>query len=691
MAEPASSEPPPHQGPGRPFRVPLTSTARPDSVISRLPVADHPGVLWGDWFGGGVLIMIRPLAVRTPATAESAFGFLDEQPVLPDPPAGGADLVGGGWLACLGYTPGTTSLAFYDALLRWRAREGWSFESLGLAGREAATAAALAYWTAALDDRSAASPDPDPSGPLIGGTFATREPAGVTRDRYLAAVEGVIGRIHWGDFYQLNLCIRLHARSDRPAPAIFSSVAEQLQPAYAALVTGPSTGGNQAMVASFSPELFLRVRGREVLTKPIKGTAPRRAGGSTAAGLQASAKDAAENIMIVDLMRNDLSRVCRPGSVAVPELLAVEPHPGVWHLVSTVRGELNEDVKTSAVLAATFPPGSVTGAPKLAAQRGIAETELEARGAYTGTLGLVSPCGGTELNVVIRSFELTGDAVELGVGGGITVDSVPIREWYECLHKAAPLVGAVGSSLEPELADEPRAPDPALTGLGVFESILAVRGRIVRLAGHLARLDLSCRELYGLGLPADLASTVQQRLRTGPAAERVVLRVTARPHAHGLRVAVEARPLGPRRTTSTLSTASRPQRSWRHKWLDRVALDAAEQTTWPAMPYFAAVGRVTETSRGNLFWRGADGVWCTPPLDEQVLPGVTRREVMDLLGRGGTAVQIRRGQADDLHRAGGAFWTSSLSGAVAVTAIDDYHVPDVSELLAELNALLGTV
>jgi para-aminobenzoate synthetase/4-amino-4-deoxychorismate lyase len=225
----------------------------------------------------------------------------------------------------------------------------------------------------------------------------------------------------------------------------------------------------------------------------------------------------------------------------------------------------------------------------------------------------------------------------------------------------------------------------------VFESILAVRGRIVRLAGHLARLDLSCRELYGLGLPADLASTVQQQLRNGPAAERVVLRVTARPHAHGLRVAVEARPLGPRRTTSTLSTASRPQRSWRHKWLDRVALDAAEQTTWPAMPYFAAGGRVTETSRGNLFWRGADGVWCTPPLDEQVLPGVTRREVMDLLGRGGTAVQIRRGQADDLHRAGGAFWTSSLSGAVAVTAIDDYHVPDVSELLAELNALLGTV
>ena len=136
--------------------------------------------------------------------------------------------------------------------------------------------------------------------------------------------------------------------------------------------------------------------------------------------------------------------------------------------------------------------------------------------------------------------------------------------------------------------------------------------------------------------------------------------------------------------------AGRPDRSWRHKWLDRAALlDAAEQATSPALPYFVADGRVTETSRGNLFWRGEDGVWCTPPLDEQVLPGVTRREVIDLLDRSGTPVQIRRGLVDDLHRAGGVFWTSSLSGAVAVTAIDDHPVPETAEFLADLNRRLG--
>ena len=686
MAEPAAIASPLHQGLARPYRVSLTSNARPESVIAGLPGADQPGALWGDWFGGGVLIMVRPLVVHTPGATETGFAALDEQPTLADR-ADVGDLVGGGWLACLGYAPGTTSLAFYDSLLRWRPAEGWSFESLGLAGRETANAAALAYWTARLEP--SLPNESEQADPLVDGAFVTREPAGLTRDRYLAAVEQVIGRIHWGDFYQLNLCIRLHARAGRPPPAIFAEVAARLEPAYAALASGPQTDAGPRVVASFSPELFLRVRGREVVTAPIKGTAPRGSDGSTPAGLQASAKDAAENIMIVDLMRNDLSRVCRPGSVSVPELLAVQPHPGVWHLVSTVRGELTDGVTTSSLLAATFPPGSVTGAPKLAAQAGIAEIEAESRGAYTGSLGLISPLAGIELNVLIRTFELTGDSLALGVGGGITVDSVPIREWYECLHKAAPLVRAAGSSLGPDLVDEPGPPDPALSGAGVFESILAVRGRVLRLAGHLARLDRSCRELYGLGLPDDLAGTVLDRLRGAPAAERLVVRVTARPQHAALQTGVEVHPLGPRRAESTLTLAGRPERTWRHKWLDRAALNAAEQASSPALPYFTAAGRVTETSRGNLFWRDEDGAWCTPPLDEQVLPGVTRREVIDLLDHRDTPVRIRPGGPADLHRANGVFWTSSLSGAVAVTAVDDQQLPDHSEFLAGLNLRLG--
>jgi len=688
MAEPDTASPSLHQGPARPYRVPLISNAPPESVIAGLPSTDQPGVLWGDWFGGGVFIMVRPLVEHTPGSADEGFAALDEQPTIADRPPRFPDLVGGGWLACLGYAPGTTGLAFYDSLLRWRPAEGWSFESLGLAGRDAANTAALAYWTARLDDALPAGPDQTDG--LVAAPFVSREPARLTRDRYLAAVEQVIGRIHWGEFYQLNLCIRLHARAGRPAPVIFAGAAAQLEPAYGALASGPEADAGRRMVASFSPELFLRVRGREVVTAPIKGTAPRRPDGSTAAGLQASAKDAAENIMIVDLMRNDLSRVCRPGSVSVSELLAVQPHPGVWHLVSTVRGELTEGVTTSSLLAATFPPGSVTGAPKLAAQAGIAEIEAESRGAYTGSVGLVSPVAGTELNVLIRTFELTGDALALGVGGGITVDSVPIREWYECLHKAAPLVRAARSSLGADLVDEPGPPDPALSGAGVFESILVVRGHILRLAGHLARLDRSCRELYGFGLPDDLAATVLDRLPGVPAADRLAVRVTAQPRHHRLQIGVEVHPLGPRRTVSALKLARRPDRTWRHKWLDRAALIAAEHASDPALPYFAEAGRVTETSRGNLFWRDDEGAWCTPPLDEQVLPGVTRREVIDLLDRSGTPVRIRPGRPADLYRASGVFWTSSLSGAVAITAIDDQSLPVDPEFVVELNRRLGT-
>ena len=229
------------------------------------------------------------------------------------------------------------------------------------------------------------------------------------------------------------------------------------------------------MVASFSPELFLRVRGRRVTTSPIKGTAPRTPTG--AAMLRASAKDAAENVMIVDLMRNDLSRVCRPGTVTVDELLDVQPHPGVWHLVSTVHGELADGVGTADLLSATFPPGSVTGAPKRAAVAGHRRAGARAarrvhRGARSGL-----PPAGADLSVLIRTFEIDGDRLQLGVGGGITADSVPIREWYECLHKAAPLVGAVGGRLAPALAEEPGPPAADLLAAGVFETVLVGHGR----------------------------------------------------------------------------------------------------------------------------------------------------------------------------------------------------------------------
>jgi para-aminobenzoate synthetase / 4-amino-4-deoxychorismate lyase len=657
---------------GRPYRVPLPSSASPAAVVATLDPADRPGVLWGKWFGGGALLLRRPLDTLAPATAAEAFARLDQQPDLIGTPP---DLVGGGWLTVLGFAPGSTLAAFHDSLLRWDADQGWRFESLGLEGREAADAEALAYWGDLLADPAV---PPTPTGPV----FRTRTEPEAARTDYLGTVEEVVGRIHRGDFYQLNLCLRLHATLAEPVPAMFARVTATLRPAYAALVSGPG----DRMVASFSPELFLRVRGRRVTTSPIKGTAPRTATG--AAMLRASAKDAAENVMIVDLMRNDLSRVCRPGTVTVDELLDVQPHSGVWHLVSTVHGELSDDVGTADLLTATFPPGSVTGAPKRAAEQAIAALEPEPRGAYTGSLGLVSTAG-TDLSVLIRTFETDGGRLQLGVGGGVTADSVPIREWYECLHKAAPLVAALGGRLAPTLAEEPDPPGVELLAAGVFETVLVRHGEPVRLAGHLARLDRSVRELYGSGLPADLPARVAAHLVEVDLVPRGALRVAVRPSENALTVVLRTRPLGPRLTSSAIGIAARPDHSWRHKWTHRAGLEQAAERTAPALPYFIAAGNVTETDRGNLFWLDGSGQWCTPPLDEQVLPGVTRREVLDLLAEEGTPVAIRRTTPHELRRAAGAFWTSSLSGAVAVSAVDGTPLPDRSAYTADLSEQLG--
>jgi len=670
----------------RPYRHELASDASPVAVLAQLPEDDQPGALWGDWFGGGMMIFRRPLRVTEPAQALDGFAYLNEQPRRSEGESE-SGLVGGGWLACFGYDPKTTAMAFYDSLLRWQEDSGWRFESLGIEGREQANAAALEHWTAAL---RAASLQPTESVQI--GTFGVSRGAADAQDRYLAAVENVISRIDHGHFYQLNLCIRLNAPVRSTAPAVFAQLCDRLQPAYGGLITGPSSRGSSRMITSFSPELFLRIRDSTVLTAPIKGTAPRGAGDSGLAALRASTKDAAENVMIVDLMRNDLSRVCRPGTVAVQDLLTIQPHPGVWHLVSTVRGELEAETTVADVLGAAFPPGSVTGAPKLAAQRGIADLEDEPRGAYTGSIGLVSPLAGADFNVIIRSFELADGRLQLGVGGGITVDSVPMREWYECLDKAAPLVAAAESTFDHEMPTKPVAADPTLLAFGVFESILVTRGKIIRLAAHLARLDRSCRELYGHGISDDLASAAYDLVQRHPNQPRLALRIVARPTEGGLDVTLDARPLGPRPVSSTLRYHLRPDCSWRHKWIERSALDVAEAAVSPDLPFFTSQGRadITETSRGNIFIQHQHGSWCTPPLDEHVLPGITRREVIDLLDEQRTPVAIRRCSLRDLLQSRGAFWTSSLSGAVPIIAVDGTVLPNTSEFTNELNGCLGT-
>jgi para-aminobenzoate synthetase component I len=263
-----------------------------------------------------------------------------------------------------------------------------------------------------------------------------------TAAEYRAAVDAVREAIARGDVYQVNLVQHVSARFDGDPRALAARLTP-LQPHN----REPLSGDGWTIVSA-SPELFLSRRGRRVRTCPIKGTRPLGGG----AELQASAKDAAEHLMIVDLERNDLSRVCVPGSVRWPELTVPRRLAGVEHLVSTVEGTLREGVGLAQLLAAVFPGGSVTGAPKIAAIDHIAVLEPVGRGASMGALGRVHGNGDLELALTIRTFAVAEGRIHLWVGGGVVWDSSPDEEVEESLTKARPLLEAIGAPLPERVA-----------------------------------------------------------------------------------------------------------------------------------------------------------------------------------------------------------------------------------------------
>jgi para-aminobenzoate synthetase component 1 len=258
---------------------------------------------------------------------------------------------------------------------------------------------------------------------------------------YRAAIEDVRQAIARGDVYQVNLVQHLQAPFEGDPRELAARLA-RLRPLHPA----PFVTADWAVVSA-SPELFLARRGDRIWTMPIKGTRPRGA----SAELRASEKDAAEHVMIVDLERNDLSRVCRAGTVRWPELMATRELAGVEHMVSTVEGRLREEVTLAEILRATFPGGSVTGAPKIAAVDLIAELEPAGRGASMGALGRVYGNGDFDLALTIRTFAVADGAIHLWVGGGIVWDSDPATEVEESWVKARPLLDAIGSRV-PEAA-----------------------------------------------------------------------------------------------------------------------------------------------------------------------------------------------------------------------------------------------
>jgi para-aminobenzoate synthetase component I len=304
----------------------------------------------------------------------------------------------------------------------------------------------LGYGLSAPLRRSSLPPPPEPC-PLPLAAVSLRDRSGSLRpglvrigqwertwsdDDYAGAVEEVRAAIARGDVYQVNLVQHLSAPVAGEPRGLVSALA-RFRP------RAPFLAGGGWAIASASPELFLARRGRRVWTMPIKGTRPL---GEHVEG----EKDEAEHTMIVDLERNDLSRVCEPGSVRWPELMAERELAGVTHLVSRVEGTLRADVGLAELLAATFPGGSVTGAPKIAALDEIARLEPVGRGASMGALGTIRGDGDLELALTIRTFAVVEERIHLWVGGGIVWDSDPREEIEESWTKARPLLAALGAA-----------------------------------------------------------------------------------------------------------------------------------------------------------------------------------------------------------------------------------------------------
>jgi para-aminobenzoate synthetase component 1 len=336
------------------------------------------------------------------------------------------------------------SLRYHDVVWVWNrdTAEGWAV-STGLPEREDGMRAARARER--LEAQWRVMGEAIQSRPHVHGTDvpAGRITSNFTRDGYLATVSRALEHIAAGDIYQVNLAQRFRVEPAPPALAVYRSLREIAPAPFLAYAALPDGG-----IASSSPERFFRVRGDVIETWPIKGTRPRGPSLEEDARLmeelRASAKDRAENVMIVDLERNDLGRVCEVGSVRVPSLCEVTTHSNVHHLESRVEGRLRGDAGPVDVIRALFPGGSITGAPKIRAVEIIDELEPVRRAVYTGAIGYWDACGDCDWNIAIRTISVVRGTAYFHAGGGIVADSTPEGEYEETLVKATGMMRALG-------------------------------------------------------------------------------------------------------------------------------------------------------------------------------------------------------------------------------------------------------
>ena len=456
----------------------------------------------------------------------------------------------------------------------------------------------------------------------------------IAEETHHVAVNRIKRLIFEGDCYQVNFTFPIKFEWFGSPLTLYARLRQQQPVRYGGFVGDARQG-----LVSLSPELFLERRGDRLVTRPMKGTAPRSA---PPGQLRNSPKDCAENLMIVDLLRNDLGRVADKGSVVVDRLFDIEDYPTLWQMVSEVSANVGAQ-GFGEILHALFPCGSITGAPKIRAMQIAAELENTERGLYTGALGWLAPDGDFRLNVAIRTLELAANGLgRLGVGSGIVADSLPAAEWQECLLKSRFL----------------RDCDP---GLLLIETLRREDGRYPRLDGHLARLGRSAAWLGFACDAARIAELLAKQPATGTWRVRLTLAKDGNLDIRSFTLGDE--PAGSRYAVMATTSIASAYPLRRHKTTDRAIYDAALKVLAVDPQLFDVVflnerGEVAEGARSNVFVE-RDGLLLTPPLASGALPGVLRADLL-ANGRAREAVLWPADLAD-------GFWLgNALRGLVRV-------------------------
>lgn len=493
---------------------------------------------------------------------------------------------------------------------------------LPLTGVESERGGNLAlHWFADCADTDAASWLARHSDDLPAGISTPQ--SSVSETDYLDRIRQIYEAIRRGDTYQINYTTRLHLQAYGNPVSLYRRLRQPVP--YAVLSHLPDAEGQSAWTLCFSPELFLKIGSDGTIsTEPMKGTAPILGDGQDerrAAELQADPKNRAENVMIVDLLRNDLGKIAQTGTVCVPEPFKVSRFGSVWQMTSTIQAQALPHTSFADILRAAFPCGSITGAPKKMSMQIIESLEAEARGLYTGSIGYLNPCSGGlgfegTFNVVIRTLSLTplSDGIYqgvYGVGSGIVIDSDPAAEYRECGWKARFL-----NELRPDF--------------GIFETLRAENGRCTLLDRHLCRLKTSAQAL-NLPLPDGCENQIKQYIADLPDG---AFRVKALLASDGISLsrAVLNRLTDKQRVI--ISPAVLPAQNYlrRFKTTCRALFDQAWQTaeTQGAFDslFFNSDGILLEGGRSNVFIKHR-GQWLTPSLDLDILNGIMRQAVLD--------------------------------------------------------------